>query len=44
MRLLFSIHVEIMRDHSQLIIYLKEFFFFFWGGVKGGGRHETIQG
>ena len=27
MRLLFSIHVEIMCDHSQLIIYLKKIFF-----------------
>ena len=34
MKLLFSIHVEIMCDLSQLIIFL----------VKGGGRHETIQG
>ena len=32
MKLLFSIHVEIMCDLSQLIIFL----------VKGGGRHETI--
>ena len=43
MRLLFSIHVEIVSDHSQLIIYFKKKVFFL-GGVKGGGRHETIQG
>ena len=36
MRLLFSIHVEIMCDHSQLIIYLKKIFFF-WGG-EGRGK------
>ena len=42
MRLLFSIHVEIMCDHSQLIIYFKKNLFFL-GGVKGGGRHEKIQ-
>ena len=35
MKLLFSIHVENMCDLSQLIIFFL---------VKGGGRHETIQG
>ena len=45
MRLLFSLHVEIMCDHSQLIIITdhtsppqKKKIFFFFGGGEGRGK------